>query len=35
MSPGWVRLTTICGPLAVRRTSTMYAFKRLEGSGRS
>ena len=23
MRPGWVRLTTICGPLAVLRTSTM------------
>src|SRR6266540_3859339 len=26
-SPGCVRDTTICGPLAVRRTSTMYALR--------
>ena len=35
MRPGWVRLTTIWGPLAVLRTSMMYAFSRLFGSGRS
>ena len=27
MRPGWVRLTTIWGPLAVLRTSTMYALR--------
>ena len=27
--PGWVRDTTICGPFAVLRTSTMYALSRL------
>ena len=35
MSPGCVRLTTICGPLAVLRTSTMYALTRSPGTGRS
>ena len=33
--PGCVRDTTIWGPLGVRRTSTMYAFSRAPGSGRS
>ena len=33
--PGWVRDTTIWGPLGVRRTSTMYAFSRAPASGRS
>ena len=33
MRPGWVRLTTICGPLAVLRTSTMYALTRSPGCG--
>ena len=35
MRPGCVRLTTICGPFAVLRTSTMYAFRRAPCSGRS
>ena len=28
MRPGWLLDTTICGPLVVLRTSTMYAFRR-------